>query len=198
MIRLLAIVLVFSSVAAASEEWQPSDEQKAKADALFATYMGHLAGQRYSEAYELQAKAMKRIADFSKWERLERLFRSAVGDNPEFGGFRATWYKDPADAPEPGIYVAYDYNCRYSNANICNGYVVLHSEDGNSFSVMRHERNYIDKESERKLRGKSAANKAVKPFAALTRTSGAPQLFAHGFAMIAQTPLHTSRRLPGR
>jgi len=45
---------------------------------------------------------------------------------------------------------------------------------------------------------KITPNKAVKPFAALTRTSGAPRLFAHGFAMIAQTPLHTSRRLPGR
>jgi hypothetical protein len=32
----------------------------------------------------------------------------------------------------------------------------------------------------------------------LTRTSGAPRLFAHGFAMVAQTPLHTSRRLPWR
>ena len=42
------------------------------------------------------------------------------------------------------------------------------------------------------------ANKAVKPLAALARTSGAPRLFAHGFAMIAQTPLRTSRRLPGR
>jgi hypothetical protein len=42
------------------------------------------------------------------------------------------------------------------------------------------------------------SNKAVKPFAALTRTSGAPRLFAHGSAMIAQTPLRTSRRLPGR
>ncbi len=43
-------------------------------------------------------------------------------------------------------------------------------------------------------------NKSVKPFVALllSRTSGAPRLFAHGFAMIAQTPLHTSRRLPWR
>ena len=44
----------------------------------------------------------------------------------------------------------------------------------------------------------AAPNKAVKSFAALTRTSGIPRLFAHGFAMMAQTPLHTSRRLPGR
>ena len=45
---------------------------------------------------------------------------------------------------------------------------------------------------------KTRYNKSVKPFAALTRTPGAPRLFAHGFTMIAQTPLHTSRRLPGR
>ena len=38
-------------------------------------------------------------------------------------------------------------------------------------------------------------SKSVKPFAVLTRTSGALRLFAHGFAIIAQTPLHTGRRL---
>jgi hypothetical protein len=43
-------------------------------------------------------------------------------------------------------------------------------------------------------------NKSVKPFVALllTRTSGAPRLLAYGFAILAQTPLHTSRRLPRR
>lgn len=41
-------------------------------------------------------------------------------------------------------------------------------------------------------------NKAVKPFAALTRTSRTPRLFAHGFGMIAQTALRTGRRLPRR
>ena len=45
---------------------------------------------------------------------------------------------------------------------------------------------------------KMCPNKAVKPFAVLTRTSGTPRLFAHGYAMIAQTPLRTSRRLPWR
>ncbi len=47
-------------------------------------------------------------------------------------------------------------------------------------------------------RTNAASNKAVKPFAMLTRTFGTPQALAHGFAMIAQRPLRTKRRLPGR
>ncbi len=41
-------------------------------------------------------------------------------------------------------------------------------------------------------------NKAVKPFAMLTRTFGTPRPLAHGFAMFTQRPLRTKRRLPGR
>ncbi len=43
-----------------------------------------------------------------------------------------------------------------------------------------------------------APNKAVKPFAMLTRTFGTPLALAHGSAMVAQRPLRTKRRLPGR
>ncbi|WP_078118592.1 hypothetical protein [Thiosocius teredinicola] len=41
-------------------------------------------------------------------------------------------------------------------------------------------------------------NKAVKPFAMLTRTFGTPRALAHGFAIFAQPPLRTKRRLPWR
>ncbi len=43
-----------------------------------------------------------------------------------------------------------------------------------------------------------APNKAFKPLAKLTRTFGTPHLFAHGFAILAQTALRTKRRLTGR
>ena len=41
---------------------------------------------------------------------------------------------------------------------------------------------------------------AFKPFVALllTRTPSTPRLFAHGYAIVAQTALRTGRRLTGR
>ena len=44
----------------------------------------------------------------------------------------------------------------------------------------------------------NSANKSVKSFATLTRTSSTARLFAHGFAIIAPTALRTGRRLPRR
>lgn len=44
----------------------------------------------------------------------------------------------------------------------------------------------------------SAPNKAFKPLAMLARTSSTLRLFAHGFAIVAQTVLRTGRRLTGR
>ncbi len=41
------------------------------------------------------------------------------------------------------------------------------------------------------------SNKAFKPLAMLARTPSTPHLFAHGFAIVAQTPLRTGRRLTG-
>ena len=41
-------------------------------------------------------------------------------------------------------------------------------------------------------------NKAFKPLAMLARTPSTPRLFAHGFAIIAQTALRTERRLTWR
>ena len=48
------------------------------------------------------------------------------------------------------------------------------------------------------LRKAFQPNKAFKPLAMLARTSGTPRLFAHGFAIVARTPLRTSRRLTER
>ena len=42
------------------------------------------------------------------------------------------------------------------------------------------------------------ANRAFKPLAMLAGTSSTPRLFAHGFAIVAQTALRTGRRLTGR
>ncbi len=41
-------------------------------------------------------------------------------------------------------------------------------------------------------------NKAFKPLAMLARTFGTPRALAHGFAIVAQRPLRTKRRLTGR
>ncbi len=45
---------------------------------------------------------------------------------------------------------------------------------------------------------RSAPNKSFKPLAKLARTPSTPRLFAHGFAIVAQTALRTGRRLTGR
>ncbi|WP_078118480.1 hypothetical protein [Thiosocius teredinicola] len=44
----------------------------------------------------------------------------------------------------------------------------------------------------------ASANKAFKPLAMLARTFGTPPALAHGFAIFAQRPLRTKRRLTGR
>jgi len=44
----------------------------------------------------------------------------------------------------------------------------------------------------------ASSNKSLKPLAVLARTPSTPLVFAHGFAIVAQTALRTGRRLTRR
>ncbi len=48
------------------------------------------------------------------------------------------------------------------------------------------------------MQNEQKPNKAFKPLAMLARTFGTPPALAHGFAIVAQRPLRTKRRLTGR
>jgi hypothetical protein len=83
-----------------------------------------------------------------QWKKFERDFVTVSGGAPQFYDLKATWYKDPPNAQGPGIYAAFDYSCKYENIKICSGVIILYSQTGSEFHVMRHERNYIYKETE--------------------------------------------------
>lgn len=141
--------------------WNPSDAQLDSADSAFRKFMALINDGEFKQAYDLQTQSMRELVTFEKWRGYQQEFEEAAGGKQELFDLKATWYKDPPDAHGPGIYVAFDYSCRYEKIDICSGLVILHSLSGVDFSVMRMERNYIDKKTEEKLReqGKLPANK---------------------------------------
>ena len=157
--ELITLIFLFTiSAATYAEGWNPSKEQKTKAEAVFRNFLTLVADEKYEQAYELQTEGMKRLMTVKKWSALEADFRKRSGGKPQFGNIRATWYKDPPNAEAPGIYAAFDYACRYKNINICSGIVILHSKDGEQFYVMRNEKTTMDQETEAKLRTNESAN----------------------------------------
>jgi len=84
--------------------------------------------------------------------RSEQSFNSLSGGDPVRSNVRVTWYKDPPNAQAPGVYAAFDITCRYRNIDTCAEVVILHEQDNGEFLMMRHERNFVVKDTEAKLR----------------------------------------------
>ena len=52
--------------------------------------------------------------------------------------WNVTVYVDPPNAPEPGIYVAADFEAAYENSVVC-GYLVWHDGPDEAFRIMRQD-----------------------------------------------------------
>lgn len=79
---------------------------------------------------------------------------------------RLTWYDNPPEAREPGLYVAADFTGRYSRVALMCGYVMWHRESDGSFRIVREEQNVLDTET--------AARLAPERRAPLERQFGCP------------------------
>ena len=130
----------------------PSEQQKTRAAAVLARFFEALDALRHRDAYEMFTTRMKAMMAFDEFLGIENQVREKTGGAASRAITRTTWYKDPPQAPEPGVYVAFDLSCSYRNASLCTELLVLHEQADGEFLVTRHERNFIDKDAERKLR----------------------------------------------
>lgn len=131
--------------------WAPSEQQKMQAQTTFSKFFEATDNKRYREAYQLFTSGMKALMSFDQFVSHEQKFRSASGGNPVRSDIRATWYKDPPRAAAPGVYAAFDIRCRFENIEQCTETLILHQQENGEFLVMRHERNYVDKDAAVKL-----------------------------------------------
>lgn len=85
--------------------------------------------------------------------------RTTLGDPVAPRKVKVTVYRDPPDAPGPGIYIAVDYVMAYRNAPSVCGYVIVREPPGEAMRITREERATID--------AKTAATMAPDTLAAL-------------------------------
>lgn len=130
----------------------PSEQQQARAAAVLAQFFEALYAPRHREAYEMFTPRMKAMMAFEEFVAIEAKVSEKTGGGASRTITRTTWYKNPPQAPEPGVYVAFDLTCSYRNATLCTEVLILHEQARGEYLVTRHERNLIDKDAEQKLR----------------------------------------------
>jgi Protein of unknown function (DUF4019) len=129
-------------------DWRPTAELEKAIELLTYTYFSWKDARNYKQAYAL----LSTTTPFEQWQSSAEKFNSQAGEVRSRKIKKITWYKDPAHAPQPGLYAAVDFAGQFVNVDTHCGYVVWHQgPKDSSFRLVREEENFIPKEIGQKL-----------------------------------------------
>lgn len=142
--RVIGLLLLLTS-ASRAYAYQPSADEQARADRVYHAFTQALLNADYATAYSLFHPRLKQAQDLSAWQAKEEQFAQAAGTLVGYFGPGASWHFDPPYALDQGFYVEYRYQCRYAHLEPCRETLVLFSELGEQFRVIRHSRSYVNR-----------------------------------------------------
>lgn len=108
-------------------------------------YLTDKQAGRYDRAYAMIAPGMRSYLTLDLFRDGAANFAAQAGKPGETDFTRFTWYRDPPDAPEPGLYAAVDFTGHYDNLVLMCGYLMWHQLPGGAFRLVREEQNFIDR-----------------------------------------------------
>jgi hypothetical protein len=142
----LAAALIAPAAFAADEAPTPAEAEEVRR--LGETYLGHLDRGEYDAAHAMFSEQMRRMTPLGAWRDTTRASRADWGALQGREQVRITAYRDPKDAPHPGLYIAVDYVSRYAHLAQHTQYLVWHRErEGEAFALIRHESNAVEKQA---------------------------------------------------
>ena len=100
---------------------------------------------RYAEAHAVLSDRLKRRFPLANWMRSAGDFNAQAGPVRGRRVVEITWYKDPEDAPEPGLYVAADFSAEFEKLEFVCGYLMWRVQPDGSFRLAREEQNMAPK-----------------------------------------------------
>lgn len=133
------------------EKWRASSAQIERVESQSRAYFSAKDSARYQEAYALLMPSLQQLTPFARWSFMAQHFNATAGQVVRRDIKKITWYKDPPQAA-PGIYAAVDFSSQFANMNVHCGYVVWAEQNDGSFRLVREEANYVDKDTESKLK----------------------------------------------
>lgn len=119
---------------------------------LTGQYFSAVEQARDADAFALTSPDMTGGASVEDWIAGARERRTAVGSPVSRQVARLTWYPNPPNSPQPGLYVAVDYVAQWSLQAEC-GYVVWFRPDSEApFRLTRQEQTFLPKELDAETR----------------------------------------------
>jgi hypothetical protein len=151
--------------------WLPSEAEERAARGALDRYFAAIAAGDDRGAYAMMTPGQQAIMSFAEFVAANAGFRTQAGGLRHRRVLRLTWTKDPADAPRPGIYAAFDLSATWTNIDRECGYAILYQEaEGAPFQLGRIESNFIGNDEEargiERMQGRAGLDQA---WAALTQ-----------------------------
>jgi hypothetical protein len=137
------------TIAAAAAD-QPLAPERADQQAVLAASYGYFAAKdngRYGDAHHLLSDGMKQRFPLADWTASARAFDAEAGAVRGRRVVEITWYNNPADAPEPGLYVAADFSAEFAATEFVCGYLMWRVQPDGGFRLVREEQNAAPKRS---------------------------------------------------
>ena len=105
-----------------------------------------LAAKQFDEAFvDVSGPALG--TDQAKWKQDNQAFVTIAGEPVAISIVEITVYDNPAEAPEPGLYVAADFSNTYAKVPIHCGYLMwFRPVGGSEFKITRLETGYVTSE----------------------------------------------------
>lgn len=92
-----------------------------------------------ARSYELLTPTFQHNLTRADWHAAVAATKATQGKLQQRSLRRVVWYDNPENAPLPGVYAAVEFDSVFEKSNKHFRYVVLHSQDGAPFRVMRSE-----------------------------------------------------------
>jgi hypothetical protein len=132
--------------------WLPTEPLEAEALSTLQTYFRALDNGDARALWNLATDGLKGLTTFDEFKSSNKKTRKDLGRLTRLDVLQVTWTKDPANAPAPGIYVAFDISGQFTKSKRQCGYVVLFKANPNDpFRLARIENNYFTDGLVRKL-----------------------------------------------
>ena len=124
--------------------YEPTETEESTAFDYAKIFITALENQNFEQAYSMLTSSRIESTPFEEWRAINANTLNSLGKQLELTQTKVTWYKDPRNAREPGIYTVFDFSCKYENTAFCTKMLILHKLEGDSFKVMQHETSFVD------------------------------------------------------
>lgn len=129
----------------APADWQPLEQDRLEIIALTARYFAAVDSGDAETAHGSWIEGQQAETPLSERRRQieeQRRQYGAAGASPPV---RLTWYVNPANAPQPGIYVAVDYERSYANLVLNCGYLIWFRDAAGRYRLTRQENSVFER-----------------------------------------------------